>query len=183
MTKPQTFAALALGAALSASLLVCAAARADTATVTINAITAEGIGAEIGTATVTDGKDGAAIAIEIKGLSAGEHGMHVHEKGDCAAGEKDGKKVAGLAAGPHFDPGKAGKHEGPAGAGHMGDLPKLMIEGASTKAALVAPKVKVADIAGRALIIHEGGDTYSDTPDALGGGKGRIACGVIQAAK
>lgn len=183
MTNRPTFTALALGAAMTASLLISTAARADTATVTINAITADGVGAEIGTATITDGKDGAAIAIDVKGLSAGEHGMHVHEKGDCGAGEKDGKKVAGLAAGPHYDPAKAGKHEGPAGAGHMGDLPKLMIEGASTKATVVAPKVKVADIAGRALIIHEGGDTYSDTPDALGGGKGRIACGVIKAAK
>ncbi len=29
------------------------------------------------------------------------------------------------------------------------------------------------------LVIHEGGDNYSDTPKPLGGGGGRIACGVV----
>ena len=38
--------------------------------------------------------------------------------------------------------------------------------------------VKLAEIAGRSLMIHEGGDNYSDNPEN-GGGKGRIACGVI----
>jgi Cu-Zn family superoxide dismutase len=28
------------------------------------------------------------------------------------------------------------------------------------------------------LIVHEGGDTYSDNPQ-LGGGGGRIVCGVV----
>jgi Cu-Zn family superoxide dismutase len=41
-----------------------------------------------------------------------------------------------------------------------------------------APRLKLSDIQGRALVIHEGGDNYSDTPEN-GGGKGRIACGVI----
>lgn len=163
---------------VASTLALAGSALAEPVTAKINAISAEGIGAEIGKATFADGKDGLTITIEAKGLSAGEHGVHVHEKGDCAAGEKDGKKVAGLAAGPHFDPDKAAKHAGPHGAGHKGDLPKLVVEGADVKATLVAPRLKLADVTGRALIIHEGGDTYSDTPE-LGGGKARIACGVI----
>jgi Cu-Zn family superoxide dismutase len=30
----------------------------------------------------------------------------------------------------------------------------------------------------RALMIHAGADNYSDTPETLGGGGARIACGV-----
>lgn len=176
------FPALAALAALSATLLSATAALADTATVTINKITPDGVGEAIGKATITDSSSGAVIAIEVAGIPPGEHGMHVHEKGDCGAGERDGKKVAGFAAGPHYDPAKTGKHAGPEGAGHLGDLPKLVATEGTTKATLTAPHVKVSDIAGRTLMIHEGGDSYSDTPE-LGGGKARIACGVIQAAK
>jgi Cu-Zn family superoxide dismutase len=45
---------------------------------------------------------------------------------------------------------------------------------------LVAPRLKLADVTNRAVIIHEGGDNYSDKPKPLGGGAGRIACGIIQ---
>jgi Cu-Zn family superoxide dismutase len=42
------------------------------------------------------------------------------------------------------------------------------------------PRIKVADIKGRSLMIHEGGDNYSDQPKPLGGGGGRVACGIIR---
>ncbi len=170
-------------AALSAALMMApTAAFSETASATIHAISPEGIGAEVGKATITDSDKGAVIAIEVKGLTAGEHGMHIHEKGSCEPGEKDGKMGAGLAAGSHFDPAKSGKHAGPQGHGHVGDLPKLVVEGDIAKASLTAPNVKVADVIGRALMIHAGGDNYTDEP-ALGGGGARVACGVIQAAK
>lgn len=171
---------LFLPALFLSSLAFAGAALAAGAGATINAISAEGIGADIGTAKFADGDGGLSITLEVKGISAGEHGVHVHENGSCDAQEKDGKMVAGLGAGPHFDPDKAGKHAGPHGEGHKGDLPKLLAEGKTTKATLVAPRLKLADVVGRALIIHEGGDTYSDDP-ALGGGKARIACGIIKA--
>lgn len=43
---------------------------------------------------------------------------------------------------------------------------------------VTAPQLKLADVRGRALMIHEGGDNYTDTPEN-GGGAGRIACGVV----
>ena len=43
---------------------------------------------------------------------------------------------------------------------------------------VTAANLKLSDIAGRALVIHEGGDNYSDQPENAGG-MGRIACGVI----
>lgn len=40
---------------------------------------------------------------------------------------KDGKAVAALAAGGHFDPQKTGKHLGPYADGHLGDLPPIYV--------------------------------------------------------
>jgi Cu-Zn family superoxide dismutase len=45
---------------------------------------------------------------------------------------------------------------------------------------VLAPKLKVADLKGKSLMIHAGGDNYSDTPEVLGGGGARIACGAIK---
>jgi Cu-Zn family superoxide dismutase len=44
----------------------------------------------------------------------------------------------------------------------------------------VAPQLKLADVTGHAIIIHEGGDNFSDKPKPNGGGGNRIACGVVQ---
>ena len=46
-------------------------------------------------------------------------------------------------------------------------------------APVVAARLKMTDLAGHALMIHAGGDDYSDKPEKLGGGGKRIACGVI----
>ena len=69
-------------------------------------------------------------------------------------------------------------HKGPKGAGHKGDLPLLIGTGKGINTTVTAPRLKLADIQGRALVIHEGSDNYSDKPEN-GGGKGRVACGVI----
>ena len=38
----------------------------------------------------------------------------------------------------------------------------------------------LGQLAGKALMIHAGGDNYSDEPKPLGGGGARVACGVIR---
>jgi Cu-Zn family superoxide dismutase len=45
---------------------------------------------------------------------------------------------------------------------------------------VLAPRLKVIDIKGRSLMIHAGGDNYSDMPVSLGGGGARVACGVVK---
>ena len=47
----------------------------------------------------------------------------------------------------------------------------------NTTTTVVAPRLSSSDLRGRALVVHAGGDTYSDVPP-LGGGGARIACGV-----
>jgi Cu-Zn family superoxide dismutase len=94
--------------------------------------------------------------------------------------DKDGKPVPSLGAGGHYDPAKTGKHLGPYGEGHLGDLPPLVVDaqGKSTLPVL-APRLKIVDVKGRSLMVHAGGDNFSDQPEPLGGGGARIGCGVV----
>jgi Cu-Zn family superoxide dismutase len=46
---------------------------------------------------------------------------------------------------------------------------------------VTAPRLtKLSEVKGKALMIHAGGDNFSDQPKPLGGGGERIACGIIQ---
>ena len=85
-------------------------------TVTMNQIDEKGVGKALGTIEFDDGKEGLVIKTKLTGLPPGEHGLHVHEGGDCGPKEKDGKMTAGMAAGGHLDPAKsrqARRTEGP----------------------------------------------------------------------
>ena len=150
-------------------------------TVTMYAINADGVGAPMGKVKVSENPHGVLFTPNLSGLTPGIHGFHIHENPDCGPAEKDGKMVPGLAAGGHYDPANTGKHLGPYEEGHLGDLPALYADadGRSTTPVL-APRLKIQDLAGRSLMIHAGGDNYSDSPKPLGGGGGRVACGTIQ---
>src|SRR3954447_4041874 len=145
--------------------------------------TEDGVGASLGTVTITDGKDGAVLQTDLKGLPPGEHGLHVHQNADCGPGKNpEGKTMAGFAAGSHWDPEGTKAHKGPEGSGHRGDLPVLKVKADGTAGErLVAPHVKSLDeLKGRPLMTQEAGDTCADDPKPLGGGGGRIVCGVIE---
>ncbi len=165
----------------SALLALPALAAADEQYVVMRAIGNDGVGPIIGTVKLADSPEGLILDPDLGALTPGEHGFHIHEKPSCDAAPKDGKLTAGHAAGGHYDPSHTGKHLGPQGEGHKGDLPALQVDdkGESIKA-LIAPHLKLADVKGHALMIHENGDTYSDTPQPLGGGGPRVACGVIE---
>ncbi len=46
---------------------------------------------------------------------------------------------------------------------------------------VIAPHLKsLNEVKNHALMIHVGGDNYSDNPKPLGGGGARFACGVIK---
>lgn len=159
---------------------LCAPVSAAALKVTMHKVSAEGVGDSIGTVEFRDsGERGLMIVPDLHGLTPGAHGFHVHENASCDPKSKDDSMVAGLAAGGHFDPGKTGKHEGPAGKGHLGDLPVLQVAtNGSATMTVYAPHLHVSDLAGRSVMIHAGGDNYSDAPKPLGGGGARVACGV-----
>lgn len=158
-----------------------AAAPAASITVPLNLVNAQGVAAPAGEVTLTESPYGVIFTPALSGLPSGLHGFHVHQNPSCEPLEKDGKKEPALAAGGHWDPEKTGKHEGPYGQGHLGDLPALYVD-ANGKASnpVLAPRIKtLAELRGHALMVHVGGDNHSDHPAPLGGGGVRLACGVI----
>ncbi|MBI3445678.1 MAG: superoxide dismutase family protein [Magnetospirillum sp.] len=165
-----------------ATLLVAGPALAAELSIPVNAIDSSGIGAVIGNIKVKDGRQGLMVSPKLSGLTPGPHGFHIHENPSCSPKEQEGKMVAGLSAGGHYDPDKTTRHEGPWGHGHMGDMPALAVNGDGTASdPVVVPKLKIADLKGRAIVIHAGADNYSDNPKPLGGGGARVACGVVPA--
>lgn len=147
----------------------------------MNLVSEKGVGVSVGQVTVSESKYGLIFIPALQGLSPGLHGFHLHQNASCDPKEKDGKMVAAGAAGGHFDPSSSNLHSTPWGEGHLGDLPPLFVDahGSATQPVL-APRLKLSDIPGRALMVHAGGDNHSDHPAALGGGGARVSCGVIK---
>ncbi len=147
--------------------------------VTMKQVDSNGVGNIIGMIVFQDTSKGLKIWPNLSGLTEGQHGIHVHQNPNCAPAEKDGTMVPSLAAGGHFDPDNTGRHEGPKGQGHLGDLPVLYVDAAGKATrSMWAPRLTTGDLTDRAIVIHAGGDNYSDNPKKLGGGGARVACGT-----
>lgn len=158
------------------------AANAATMTVAMHAVDEKGMGKQVGQVVISDTPYGLVFAPALSGLPAGIHGFHVHENPSCAAKEKDGKMVAALAAGGHYDPAGSKRHGTPWGDGHLGDLPPLFVDADGNAAhPVLAPRLTATQVQGRSLMVHVGGDNHADHPAPLGGGGARLVCGVIQA--
>jgi Cu-Zn family superoxide dismutase len=128
-----------------------------------------------GTAQVTPAATGVAVHLEVQNATPGEHGVHVHEKGDCS----DPKAAS---AGPHYNPNSGAHHGGPkTQVRHGGDLGNMTVD-ASGKGTLdvTVADLSMSTVAGRAIVVHEKADDLQSDP--AGNSGGRIACGVIQAA-
>lgn len=172
---------LAIGSFFAASFGSAEIVRANEMTITINLIDQEGVGQEIGTITAEDTEYGLLLTPNLTNIPAGVHGFHLHENPSCDPGVKDGEITPGLAAGGHYDPDETGSHEGPYEEGHLGDLPVLIAnEDEVATLPILAPRLSQSDLKGRSVMIHMGGDNYSDEPEKLGGGGARLACGVVE---
>ena len=134
--------------------------------------------------TVTFTKSGEMIKVEAKltGLTPGDHGFHVHDKGDCSS--PDAKSAGG-----HFNPAGV-DHGAPGGeAHHSGDLGNIVAseDGSATMTAelplshLSLDPEAPNNIVGRAVIVHGGADDLKSQPSGNAGP--RVGCGVITAAK
>lgn len=141
-------------------------------TIQMESVSGENNFKPIGTIEAVDTQYGLLLTPNLTNLAPGIHGMHLHEAPLC---DNHGQAAMG-----HFDPKKTDKHLGPYNdGGHLGDLPALTVEkDGSAKLSVLAPRLTVKDIEGHSVIIHEGGDNYSDTPK-LGGGGDRVACGIV----
>lgn len=153
---------------------------ADEIKIPVNQVNPDGIGKEIGEIAFVDVPDGVEILVDLNSLPSGEHGMHIHQNPSCAPAEQDGKMVAALGAGGHWDPADSKHHLGPGKDGHKGDLPFITANAQGlAKQKLAVKGLTTKELRGHSVMIHAGGDTYTDTPP-LGGGGARIACGVIK---
>ena len=129
-----------------------------------------------GKATLTETEGGVHVLLALEGVDPGEHGAHVHEKGDCSS--PDGKSAGG-----HFNP--AGHdHALPATPKrHLGDLGNLTIgkDGkGSLEITIPGANLKAGDpnsFAGKAIIVHAKKD---DGGQPTGNAGGRVGCGVIK---
>ncbi|MCK7493827.1 MAG: superoxide dismutase [Cu-Zn] SodC [Comamonadaceae bacterium] len=142
--------------------------------------TQTGTGSTVGSVRIVETPYGLAFYPSLHGLTPGLHGFHVHEKPSCEPSEVNGTVTPAGAAGGHLDPAGTQRHGEPWGDGHLGDLPPLFVtaDGAATQP-VHAPRLKLADVRQRALVVHAGGDNHADRPAPLGGGGARVACGVI----
>ncbi len=167
---------------LPAVLLVLAtgAALADVS-VPMQLVDEKGVGVSVGKVSISESKYGLVFTPLLNSMPPGIHGFHLHQNASCEPKEKDGKMIAAGAAGGHYDPAGSNAHGTPWGEGHLGDLPALFVDanGSATQPVL-APRLKLSDLNGRALMIHAGGDNHADHPMTLGGGGARVSCGVIK---
>lgn len=115
------------------------------------------------------------VKLELEGLPEGEHGVHIHQTGDCSAddfssadGHLAGDKEHGVMA---------------EGGPHPGDLPNVMVGSDGMvnvtyfKAGLDMGMVDDED--GSGFVVHAGSDDYESQP--AGDAGDRIACGTFEA--
>ncbi|KAJ3187158.1 Superoxide dismutase [Cu-Zn] [Gaertneriomyces sp. JEL0708] len=138
-----------------------------------------------GTVTFTQDSESAptVVSVDLKNLTPGKHGFHVHEFGDNTNGC--------TSAGGHFNPNNH-THGAPEDAiRHVGDLGNIVVGPDGTvKATLQDSQVKLIgplSVIGRTIVVHadeddlgKGGHEQSLTTGNAGG---RVACGVIGISK
>ena len=104
-----------------------------------------------------------------------EHGMHIHEKGDCSAPDA-------TSAGGHYNPNNTqhGSHQH--SMHHAGDMPNIVSDAngnAIYRATLNDFSLTGDDsIIGRSVVVHRDPDDYKTQP--AGNSGPRIGCGLIR---
>jgi superoxide dismutase, Cu-Zn family len=130
-----------------------------------------------GKVTFTQNGDSVTVTAEVAGLTgSGEHGLHVHEVGECSGDF--------TSAGDHFNP--AGHPHGGPGQpeSHAGDLGNITIGEDGTGTLTLTSNALSVDpgpnsVVGRAVVLHEKADDLESQPTGAAGG--RAACGVVVA--
>lgn len=116
--------------------------------------------------------------VDAKGLTPGEHAIHIHDKADCSAADA-------MSTGGHWNPG--GSDHGKWGAEHfhMGDIGNLVAnDKGEAKLTFKTDKWCMGctddskNILNHGLIIHAGEDDFHTQPTGNAGG--RVGCVEIK---
>jgi Cu-Zn family superoxide dismutase len=121
------------------------------------------------------------IDVAVRGLTPGEHGIHLHAVGTCAG--PDFTSAAG-----HFNPDGVRHGMQSAEGAHAGDLPNLVAprdgtaryRAASFRVTLEPGRASLFDAQGngRAIVVHAGPDDHRTDP--AGNSGARVVCGIIR---
>ncbi len=111
------------------------------------------------------------IVGEVRGLTPGKHGFHIHEFGDLRSDD-------GTSAGGHYNP-EGHPHGGPEDAKrHVGDLGNITAdESGKAMIKMTVEGLQVHFVLGRGLVVHAKADDLKSQPTGDAGG--RVAVGVI----
>jgi Cu-Zn family superoxide dismutase len=127
-----------------------------------------------GTVTFEPAGDGVRVTAHIEGLAAGDHGFHLHQKGDCSAPDAS-------SAGDHWNPAMQ-PHGGPdSPPHHAGDLGNITADASGM--AHLDREVKglsldgPESLRGRSVVVHAKADDLKTQPSGNSGP--RLACGVV----
>jgi superoxide dismutase, Cu-Zn family len=127
-----------------------------------------------GEVTFTQQEKGVQVVGNFTGLHMGEHGFHIHEKGDCSAPDA-------TSAGGHFNP--AGKPHAAREAAerHAGDLGNFKVDPYGMgRVNFVDETLSLSgpnSIIGKAVIVHEKADDFTTQPTGNAGN--RQGCAVL----
>lgn len=109
---------------------------------------------------------GVLVTAHVSGLpQSGFFALHIHEGGSCT-GDGFPETLS------HYNPADT-PHPG-----HAGDLPPLLSNGGEAYLSVLTDRFRLADVAGRTVVIHSDPDDFRSQPAGNAGTK--IACGVIQ---
>lgn len=120
---------------------------------------------------------GVKLTLTVSGATPGTHAVHLHQSGDCSAGDA-------TSAGGHWNP--MNEPHGNRAAGgefHAGDIANLEVgEDGTGTLEITAPDWTIggdptSDVIGRAVIIHAGADDFVSQPSGNAGA--RVGCGVV----